>query len=217
MWEVRLTFVGPGTVSNRTIQRLHTDGGVADRTGSAGGLVFRYDTIDNVSRGYAYYFYAEGSSLGSYTQRGVQIHCNQIDHVGACLEVDGGSRMAFGFTFSHNVRGPGVGAGAVSGTWAAHYIQVGGISGMTVRNNAFLGPMDPGYQAAQLHNNVLHVFGDASGIDFSGNLIVTRSHAAKRSSSRRDGSTMAGSTTTWMSKIRPAMFAAAAAPMPFPL
>lgn len=166
-----LVFVGPHTTSNLTVQGLYIDGGVAVRTGTPGGLVFQYDTIHNISRGFAFYFYANGSSAGSYTQTGVKILYNQIDHVGACLEVDGGRSMALDFTFSHNVCGPGIGAGATVATQASHYVQIGGVTGATVDDNAFLGPMDPNYINAALHNNVLHVFGSSSGIDFSGNLM----------------------------------------------
>jgi hypothetical protein len=166
-----LVFVGPHTTSNLTIQGLYIDGGVAVRTGTPGGLVFQYDTIHDIPRGFAYYFYANGSSPGNYTQAGVKILYSQIDHVGACLEVDGGRGLAGDFTFSHNVCGPGIGAGATVATGASHYVQIGGITGVTVDDNAFLGPMDPNYIAAALHNNVLHVFGGASGITFSGNLM----------------------------------------------
>ncbi len=166
-----LVFVGPKTTSNLTVQGLYIDGGVAVRIGTPQGLVFQYDTIQNIPRGFAYYFYANGSSSGSYTQSGVKILYNQIDHVGACLEVDGGRSLAANFTFSHNVCGPGIGAGATVATEASHYVQIGGITGATVDDNAFLGPMDPNYVNAGLHNNVLHVFGSSSGIAFAGNLM----------------------------------------------
>jgi hypothetical protein len=166
-----LTFVGPATSANLTVQGLYIDSGVAVRTGTPGGLVFRYDTIENVPRGYAFYFYAAGSSPGHYTQSGVEMLNNQIDHVGACLEIDGGGQMAQHFTFSDNVCGPGIGAGAIEASGASHYIQAGGITGLTADHNAFLGPMDPSYQRAGLHNNVLHTFGDSSDIEFSHNLM----------------------------------------------
>jgi len=166
-----LVFVGPQTTSNLTVQGLYIDGGVAVRIGSPHGLVFQYDTVHNIARGFAFYFYANGSSAGSYTQTGVKMLYNQIDHVGACLEVDGGRSLALNFTFSHNVCGPGIGAGATVATQASHYVQIGGVTGATVNDNAFLGPMDPNYINAGLHNNVLHVFGSSSGIDFSGNLM----------------------------------------------
>jgi hypothetical protein len=166
-----LVFVGPKTTSNLTVQGLYIDGGVAVRIGTPHGLVFQYDTIHDIPRGFAYYFYANGSSAGSYTQSGVKVLYNQIDHVGACLEVDGGRSLASDFTFSHNVCGPGIGAGATVATEASHYVQIGGVTGATVDDNAFLGPMDPNYITAGLHNNVLHVFGSSSGIDFSGNLM----------------------------------------------
>lgn len=166
-----LTFVGPDTSSNLTVQGLHIDGGVSVRIGSPGGLVFEYNTIENIPRGYAYYFYARGSSSGNYTQTGVRMLYNQIDHVGACLEVDGGQDIASDFTFSHNVCGPGIGAGATSDAGASHYIQIGGITGVLADNNAFLGPMDPNYAKAGLHNNVFHVFGSSRDVEFSNNLM----------------------------------------------
>lgn len=167
----KLLFTGPAPSANLTVQGLHIDSGVDYLTGTAGGVVFRNNTIENIPNGFAYYFYANGSSSGGYTQRGVKLLYNQIDHVGACLEVDGGSSVAFSFTFSHNVCGPGIGAGATTAKNASHYIQIGGISGFSAQSNAFLGPMDPNYQRVGLHNNVLHVFGDSSNIDFSNNLI----------------------------------------------
>jgi hypothetical protein len=167
----RLTFVGPATSSNLTVQGFHINSGIAERSGTPGGLVFQYNTIENLPRGYAYYFYADGSSPGSYTQTGVKMLYNQIDHVGACLEVDGGNAMASNFTFSHNVCGPGIGAGASGASDASHYLQIGGITGFIAANNAFVGPMDPNYENAGLHNNVLHIFGDSSRIDFSNNVI----------------------------------------------
>lgn len=83
-----MTFVGPGTSADLTVQGLHIDSGVVVRTGSPGGLVFQYNTIENISQGYTYYFYADGSSSGNYTQTGVKMLYNQIDRVGACLKVD---------------------------------------------------------------------------------------------------------------------------------
>jgi hypothetical protein len=166
-----LTFVGPRTTSNLTVEGLFIDSGVDDRTGTPGGLVFRYDTIEGVRGGYAYYFYADGSSSGNYTQRGVKMLYNRIDHVGACLEVDGGAGMAFDFTFSHNICGPGVGAGATVPSNASHYLQIGGITGFVADNNAFLGPMDPNYERAGLHNNVLHTFGQTAYVHFANNFM----------------------------------------------
>lgn len=191
----RLTFVGPVTTSNLTVEGLHLDSGVAVRTGTPGGLVFQYNTIEHLPRGYAFYFYAAGSSPGSFTQTGVKMLYNQIDYVGACVEVDGGNGLAFDFTFSDNVCGPGIGAGATTASDASHYIQVGGITGLTADNNAFLGPMDPKYEAAGLHNNVLHVFGDSSRIDFSNNLLwhtQSRGQAILLEQGRLDDVTLQG-------------------------
>lgn len=67
--------------------------------------------------------------------------------------------------------GPGIGADATVSSGASHYLQIGGITGSTAQNNSFLGPMDRNYENAGLHNNVLHVFGGSSNIDFSSNLM----------------------------------------------
>ena len=114
---------------------------------------------------------------------------NQIDYVGACVEVDGGNGLAFDFTFSDNVCGPGIGAGATTASDASHYIQVGGITGLTADNNAFLGPMDPKYEAAGLHNNVLHVFGIQSYRLLQQPLVAVHSRAGRRSCWSKAGST----------------------------
>src|SRR5262249_50252643 len=105
------------------------------------------------------------------TQTGVSMLHNQIDHVGDCLTIAGGSGIEKNFTFSHNVCGPGVGKGATTSTDPSHYIEIGGIDTAKVDNNAFVGPMDTNYINAGLHNNVFHVFGGGSNVDFSNNIV----------------------------------------------
>jgi hypothetical protein len=96
---------------------------------------------------------------------------NQIDHVGDCLTVAGGESMEANFTFNGNVCGPGIGNGASQSSDPSHYIEIGGVNGVTARHNAFEGPMDSNYIKAQLHNNVFHIFGGGSNIDFSDNIV----------------------------------------------
>jgi hypothetical protein len=166
---VDLTLTGSPS-SNLTIQGFFIPGGVADDTGTPGGLVFQYNTVSHVAQGYAFYFDAGGNGNGG-TQTGVQILHNQIDHVGECLAVTRGTDQERAFTFSGNVCGPGIGYGDTQSTQPGHYIEIGGITGVTVDNNAFLGPADPNVATVGLHLNVFHIFGDASNIDFSNNIL----------------------------------------------
>ena len=71
----------------------------------------------------------------------------------------------------HNVCGPGLGYGDTDSTQPGHYIEIGGITGVTVDNNAFLGPADPNAAPVGLHLNVFHIFGDATNVDFSNNIL----------------------------------------------
>jgi hypothetical protein len=164
-----LTLTGSPS-ANLTIQGLEIPGGVQDLAGTPGGLVFQYDTISHNAAGYGFYFDADGNG-GNNTQSGVKILYNQIDYVGECLGVTRGTDQEQTFTFSHNLCGPGVGYGDQSSSDPGHYIQIGGVTGISVDDNAFLGPADPNASNVGLHLNVFHVFGDASDVDFSGNLL----------------------------------------------
>ncbi len=165
----QLTLTGSSN-ANLTIQGFNIPGGVQDVTGTPGGLVFQYNTISHNAAGYGFYFDANGNG-GNNTQNGVRILNNQIDYVGECLAVTRGTAQERTFTFSHNVCGPGIGYGDQSSTDPGHYIEIGGVTGISVDNNAFLGPADPNASNIGLHLNVFHVFGDSSNVDFSGNLL----------------------------------------------
>jgi hypothetical protein len=164
-----LTLTGDPN-SNLTIQGFNIPGGVQDVSGTPGGLVFQYNTISHIAQGYGFYFDANGNG-GSNTQNGVRILHNQIDHVGECLAVTRGTDQERTFTFAGNVCGPGIGYGDTSSTQPGHYIEIGGVTGIAVDNNAFLGPADPNASTAGLHLNVFHVFGGSSDVDFSSNIL----------------------------------------------
>lgn len=157
----------PSPTNNLTIRGFWIDRGVQDLTDTTGGLVFEHNTISRVRQGYGFYFNPDGNG-GSHTQSGVKIVSNRISQVGECLAIVG---TAHSFSFSHNVCGPGIGYGDTASTQPSHYIEVGGIDGLSVTANAFLGPADPGSNQADLHLNVLHLFGGARHVNFSGNLL----------------------------------------------
>ena len=155
-------------VSNLTIQGFNmTDG--AGAIGTESDVVFAYNTISG-SSGATTGFHLYASAGG--TQNNIQMIYNQMDHLapsdlspagaGECAEVDGGAGLEHNIVFSHNICGPGI---------ANHYTQLGGVTGLVEDDNIFLGPADPEALSMQEHNNVLHIFGDASNVDFSGNVI----------------------------------------------
>lgn len=155
-------------VSNLTIQGFNlTDG--AGAIGTESNVVFAYNTISGTYGATAgFHLYAGAGG----TQNNIQMIYNQMDHLapsdlspagaGECVEVDGGAGLEHNIVISHNVCGPGI---------ANHYTQLGGVTGLTEDDNVFLGPADPEALSQQEHNNVLHIFGDASNVDFSGNVI----------------------------------------------
>jgi hypothetical protein len=151
---------------NLTVRGFWIDRGVQDLTDTSGGLTFSFDTIERVPHGYGFYFYADGNG-GSHFQTGVTMRYDRIDHVGECLAVDGGT--AARFSFDHNVCGPGIGYRDTASTQPGHYIQTGGIRGISIDHNVFRGPAAPGSVRAGLHLNVLHVFGGARNVEFSDN------------------------------------------------
>jgi hypothetical protein len=157
----------PSATDNLTIRGFWIDHGVSDLTDTTGGLVFEHNTITRIRQGYGFYFNPDGNG-GSHTQSGVKIVSNRISQVGECLAIVGEGR---GFTFSHNVCGPGIGYGDTASTQPSHYIEVGGVDGLSVTANAFLGPSDPNSDQVDLHLNVLHLFGGGRHVDFSGNLL----------------------------------------------
>jgi hypothetical protein len=159
-----------GPSSKLTVQGFHIARGVSDATSTPGGLVFQYNTISRDPQGYGFYFDPFGDG-GHGTQVGVKILHNRIDHVGECLAVPEGIPVDRGFVFSHNVCGPGIGYHDTESTQPGHYIEMGGAQNVRVDHNAFLGPADPNVASVGLHLNVFHIFGDASNVEFSNNIL----------------------------------------------
>lgn len=163
-----------GATQNLTVEGITFTGTVYDMAAVAGGVVFQYNTSENIGDFDAYHFYAHGSG-GTGTQSGISMLYNQMDHLGECLEVDGGDSMEKNFTFSHNVCGPDLGAGYTDGSSGPeHYIEVGCVAGITVNNNAFEGPYNPSAlkltDAGAVHNNAFHCFGSGSNITVDNNI-----------------------------------------------
>lgn len=154
-----------GNTTNLTIEGMEIAG--ASVLSDANNIVFQYNTLETISKGYGFYMDADAHG-GTHTATNVSYLYNQLDHVGACLEA---SRGVSNVTFSHNVCGPELGYGCTTSTDPGHYIEIGGTTGITVDNNAFEGPASSAISCL-LHNNVLHVFGGTStNVDFSNNII----------------------------------------------
>lgn len=163
-----LTLASAGAVSNLTFEGIRFSGGV-EVDGPAHDLLFRFDDFQDLPDGYAFNF-KPFESGPSAVDDGVTISYDQIDHVGECLQMDGGEREIVDFTFSHNVCGPGIGY-EEDPSFGAHYIQTDGVNGFDVVNNAFEGPPDPRTVTYANHLNVLHVWGSSTDVDFSNNII----------------------------------------------
>lgn len=162
------SITAPGNTRNP--QDGNPNNGIQLLCGIAGGVTFAYNTIENQPRGDAIYAYA-GNCGGGRTQSGVTFEYNQIDHVENALQVDGGIAEESNFVFSHNVVGPDIQDGGYG-----HYIQVQGIAGLTVNNNAFEGPPDPAYEncaadGSASHLNVLHVDTGQTNVTFDNNIL----------------------------------------------
>ena len=56
-----LTMAGPGAVGNLTFQGIRFTAGVRGIGPINGGIVFKYDTLQNMPNSYAFYFYGNGS------------------------------------------------------------------------------------------------------------------------------------------------------------
>ena len=136
----------------------------------SGGVTLEYNTIEDQPAGDGIYVYANNCGRNT-TETAVTIAYNQIDHVETALEIDGGITEESNFTFSHNVIGPYIQYGGYG-----HYIQVQGISGLTVASNAFEGPPDPRYNdcastGAASHLNVLHADTGQRDVMFDANIL----------------------------------------------
>jgi hypothetical protein len=170
-----ITINGPGDTKNLTIQGFYLSDTINGLCGISGNVVFQYNTIQNIDRGNAFYFYANGCG-GSHTQTGVSMLNNQMDHVGDCLTVAGGSSIEKNFTFKNNVCGPGIGYQNALGSDYSHYVEIGCMSGGVFDNNLFMGPYDAASMAntnsaTAVHNNVFHCFGSGDNLSFSNNII----------------------------------------------
>jgi hypothetical protein len=93
----------------------------------------------------------------------VTMSYNQIDHTFYCLRV---ATPGGGYTFSHNVCGPGIGEG---GNDDAHYIQAEGNDNVAIDNNAFEGPANADAIANGAHLNVAHQYGN--NLQFDNNIV----------------------------------------------
>ena len=157
------------TVEGFNIQHPNSYGGGIDLFGgSTGGIVLRYDTIENIVNGTGIYLDPHYSNAD---QTGVTIEYTQMDHVGNGLEVDGNTGENNNITYSHNVMGPGLQDGEY-----AHYIQVGGVDGLTINNNAFIGPPDAAYEncngdGSESHLNVMHIDGGQTNVTIDNNIL----------------------------------------------
>ena len=119
-------------------------------------MTIEYNTIENQATGNGIYSYP-GS--GGETANGVFILYNQIDNVGTGVEVDGDATESLNWTISHNVIGPNINyLDEADGSTGGHYIQIGGVTGATIDNNAFEGPQYYGTADTKSHLNVLHCF-----------------------------------------------------------
>ena len=167
--EVRgMTLASAGAVRNLTFEGIRFSGGV-EVDGPVHNLLFRFDDFQDIRDDYAFNFkpFASGRSA---VDDGVTISYNQIDHVGECLQMDGGKSEIVNFTFSHNVCGPGIGY-MEDRSFGAHYVQTDGVDEFHVVSNAFEGPPDPRTVTYGNHLNVLHVWGSSRDIDFSSNVL----------------------------------------------
>lgn len=135
--------------------------------GISGGVTVEYNTIEDMPNGYGVYSDVDAHGDDGYTQTGVTIEYNQIDHITGGVEVDGSATADSNFVIAHNVIGP-----SINYEGYGHYIQVGGINGLVVNNNAFEGPQYWGVdQDLTSHLNVLHVDGGQTNVTFDNNIM----------------------------------------------
>jgi hypothetical protein len=152
-----------GTTNNLLVEGVDFSGVFAIRA-STNGIAVKYDTFENLSNNAA----VESDPVNpSGNNQNLDIEFNQIDHTKYCLWHHSGD-ITNGI-YSHNVCGPGLGYGASDNN--THYIQAECTSGMTINNNAFIGPMDASGIAVGggAHNNVSH--GCGSNLKFDNNIV----------------------------------------------
>lgn len=162
-----MTFTGQ--TNNLTIEGMNWTNQFFDRAGMS-NVILQYNNLQNMPDTFAVWSYPR-SVGGSGIATGVKVLYNQFDHIGSCVELDGGAGMQQNWTIAHNVCGPDVGDGISSANDPSHYIQIGGVSGVTIDNNAFEGPYDAQGINDGPHNNVIHVWGQQSDIDIENNIM----------------------------------------------
>ena len=149
-----------GQMNNVTVEGIRFSAGFHVLAG-ANNLTVQYSSFQNFDD-----YAVQGCSVcvnSGPTIIGLKVLYNQIDHVAYCLR---GTGNMSNWTFSHNVCGPGIGYG---GDVDGHYTQTEGIDGLTMDNNAFVGPFDSSALAAGAHNNVSHACG--SNLAFDNNIV----------------------------------------------
>ena len=134
-------------------------------------VTLKYNTIEDQPGGYGVYAAANYCGAGPI-QNDINVEYNQIDHVGAGIQVNGGMAYQTNWTISHNVIGPEISYGNTSSqSGGGHYIEIGGANGATVDNNAFEGPEDSNATTLGEHVNVLHLQGGQENITFDNNIM----------------------------------------------
>jgi hypothetical protein len=156
-------------LSNLTVEGLDMTEGV-QLHGALTNDTFKDLTMENWGSGSgdaqvdsAFWIYPYSGAVS-----GLAIEYVQMDHVPQCLQLSnpGANSNMANITFSHNVCGPGIGNG---GETDVHYTQEEGLSGITMDNNAFIGPVDASAVANGSHVNVAHICG--SNIEFNNNIV----------------------------------------------
>ena len=131
-----------GQTDNVTVEGIHFTNCVCILSGAT-NVTVRYNTFQHFSTFAVRLCSVCGSTNAPINN--IKVLYNQIDHVFYCFAAGG---HGGGWTFSHNVCGPGIGEG---GDPDAHYVQVIGNDNVTVDNNAFEGPFDVHALAAGAH------------------------------------------------------------------
>jgi hypothetical protein len=149
-----------GTVENLTVEGINFSSTFAVHAG-ANHITLDYNNFQHFAK-YAIEL-CGGCITGNPPVDDVTMSYNQIDHTFYCLRV---ATAGGGYTFSHNVCGPGIGDG---GGEDAHYIQAEGNNDVTIDNNAFEGPADAQAIAAGAHLNVTHQYGN--NLTFDNNIL----------------------------------------------
>jgi hypothetical protein len=150
-----------GTVNNLTVEGIKFTAGLhVHATGN--NITVQYNTFENFAD-----YAVEGCPACAASNDALtnfKVVYNQIDHTSYCLRAAANNMSDW--TFSHNVCGPGIGYGGNSDD---HYTQTECIDGLTMDNNAFLGPFDASGLRAGVHNNVTHACG--SDLEFDNNIV----------------------------------------------